>query len=66
MLGERKNPRGKGKRKAKRKVVNKGDKMKKQVGMPPDSPAMSTRSKTTPQSPALHTRSKRKLPDLNL
>jgi hypothetical protein len=39
--------------------------MKKQVGVPPDSPAMSTRSKTTPQSPALNTRSKRKLPDLN-
>jgi hypothetical protein len=42
MLGERKNPKGKGKRKAKGKVVNKGYKMKKQVGMPPDSLAMST------------------------
>jgi hypothetical protein len=52
--------------KAKGKAVNKREKMKKQVGVPPDSPAMSTTSKTTSQSPALHTRSKRKLPDLNL
>jgi len=42
MLGERKKPKGKGKRETKGKTVNKGDKMKKQVGMPPDSPAMST------------------------
>jgi hypothetical protein len=42
-------------------------KKKKMVPVPPDSPAMATRSKTPlNQSPAAHTRSKRKLPDLNL
>ncbi|CAN6198603.1 unnamed protein product [Urochloa humidicola] len=59
----------KGKAKTAEKGKKTGKKKKNQVPAPYDSPAMSTRSKTTPQkhSPASHTRSKRKLPlpDLN-
>ncbi|CAN6183081.1 unnamed protein product [Urochloa humidicola] len=59
----------KGKTKAATKKKSKSKNKKKQVVVPHDSPAMSTRSKTTPQkhSPAAHIRSKRKLalPDLN-
>ncbi|XP_025816380.1 uncharacterized protein LOC112893329 isoform X2 [Panicum hallii] len=53
-------------KKAKGKAA--GKKNKKEISVPHDSPAMSTRSKTPQQdSPASHTRSKRKLPltDLN-
>ena len=50
------------KRKAKAQVKKK----KNMVLVPPDSPAMATRSKTPlNQSLAAHTRSKRKLRDLN-
>ncbi|CAN6163845.1 unnamed protein product [Urochloa humidicola] len=62
-----KKAKGKTKAATKKKSTSK---KKKQVAVPPDSPAMGTRSKATPQkhSPAAHTRSKRKLPlpDLNI
>ena len=54
-------------KKDKTKVKAQVNKKKKMVAVPPDSPAMATRSKTPlNQSPVAHTRSKRKLPDLNL
>ncbi|WVZ79435.1 hypothetical protein U9M48_027013 [Paspalum notatum var. saurae] len=67
---EKKKATGKGKGKAAGKGKGKAKeqgKKKKKIPVLPDSPAMSTRSKTPQrQSPAAHTRSKRKLPDLNL
>lgn len=57
----------KDKKKAKGKAKAQGKTRKNKVSVAPDSPAMSTRSRTPQrQSPAAHTRSKRKLPDLNL
>jgi hypothetical protein len=54
-------------KKGKRKEKPQAEKKKKMIPVPPDSPAMATRSKTPlNQSPAAHTRSKWKLPDLNL
>jgi hypothetical protein len=53
---------------AKGKAKTAGKKKKKEVSVPPDSPAMGTRSKTPQKdSPTSDTRSKRKLPlpDLN-
>ncbi|WVZ59241.1 hypothetical protein U9M48_009422, partial [Paspalum notatum var. saurae] len=67
---EKKKATGKGKGKAAGKGKGKAKeqgKKKKKIPVLPDSPAMSTRSKTPQrQSPAAHTRRKRKLPDLNL
>lgn len=57
----------KDKKKAKGKAKAQGKTRKNKVSVAPDSPAMSTRSRTPQrQSPAAHTRSKRKLPDLNM
>jgi hypothetical protein len=67
---EKKKATGKGKGKAAGKGKGKAKaqgKKKKEISVLPDSPAMSTRSKTPQrQSPQAHTRSKRKLSDLNL
>lgn len=63
------NKKAEGKVKAVEKKKNKAavKKKKKEVPVPPESPAMCTRSKTPQRSSsASHTRSKRKLPDLNL
>jgi hypothetical protein len=57
----------KDKKKANGKAKAQGKTRKNNVSVAPDSPAMSTRSRTPQrQSPPAHTRSKRKLPDLNL
>jgi len=67
MATEKKNAKGKVKAVEKKKNKAAGKKKKKEVPVPPESPAMCTRSKTPQRSsPASHTRSKRKLPDLNL
>jgi hypothetical protein len=53
--------------KAKEKAKAQGKTRKNKVSVAPNSPAMSTRSRTPQrQSPDAHIRSKRKLPDLNL
>lgn len=68
MATEKKQAKGKANAKEKKKNKAAGNKKKKEaVPVPPESPAMCTRSKTPQKSsPASHTRSKRKLLDLNL